>query len=185
VLWFTGQAGIIGRLDPRTEAMDVYDAPRGAGPYGITATPNGDVYFVSLAGSYLGKIDRETGGVTVLEPPTRGQGTRRVWSDSAGRLWISGWNTGQLSMYDPATEAWREWKLPGARPQAYAVYVDYADRVWLSDWGSNALVRFDPTTEHFEAFPLAHSSGNVRQILGRLNEVWAPESATDHLVVMH
>src|SRR5688572_16930913 len=65
-LWFTGQAGIIGRLDPRTGAMDVFDAPRGTGPYGITATPSGDVYFASLAGSYVGKIDRETGAVTVL-----------------------------------------------------------------------------------------------------------------------
>ena len=42
-LWFIGQNGIIGRLDPASGAMDVFDAPRGTGPYGITATPSGDV----------------------------------------------------------------------------------------------------------------------------------------------
>ena len=39
VLWFTGQSGIYGRLDPRTGAMRVFRAPLGAGPYGIATTP--------------------------------------------------------------------------------------------------------------------------------------------------
>ncbi len=50
-IWFTGQTGIYGRLDPKTGDMSVWDAPKGAGPYGITATPDGDIYYVSLAGT--------------------------------------------------------------------------------------------------------------------------------------
>jgi sugar lactone lactonase YvrE len=96
VLWFTGQAGVYGRLDPRTGRMTVYDAPRGPGPYGIATTPDGDVYYASLAGSYVGRINTTTGEATVLEPPTPQQGARRVWSDSAGRIWVSEWNAGQL-----------------------------------------------------------------------------------------
>src|SRR5438309_4236780 len=69
MLWFTGQSGIYGRLDAKTGAMGVFDAPRGTGPYGIATTPGGQVFFASLAGNYLGQIDLETGGVTVLEPP--------------------------------------------------------------------------------------------------------------------
>src|ERR671910_571658 len=42
-LWFTGQSGIYGRLDPQTEQIDVFQAPRGPGPYGISTTPNGMV----------------------------------------------------------------------------------------------------------------------------------------------
>ena len=83
-IWFTGQTGIYGRLDPATGKMDVWDAPRGVGPYGITATPSGDIYYVSLAGSFLGKPDMETGETTVIEPKTKDAGTRRVWSDSKG-----------------------------------------------------------------------------------------------------
>jgi virginiamycin B lyase len=75
------------------------------------------------------------------------------------------------------------WKLPGARPRAYAVYVDERDSVWVSDWGANAMVRFDPATEAFTAFPSSRANANVRQILGRQGEVWAPESGTDRLVV--
>jgi virginiamycin B lyase len=99
-LWFTGQNGIYGQLDPKTGAMAVFDAPRGTGPYGIATTPDGQVFFASLAASYLGQIDRETGTVTVLEPPVPRQGARRVWSDSRGALWVTGWNSGDLFRYD-------------------------------------------------------------------------------------
>ena len=71
VLWFTGQSGIYGRFDPATEAMEVFFAPRGLGPYGITGTPDGGIYFASLAGSYVGKVDITTGAVTVLQPERR------------------------------------------------------------------------------------------------------------------
>jgi virginiamycin B lyase len=183
-LWFTGQAGVYGRLSPRSGEMVVFDAPRGAGPYGITATQGGDVYYASLAGSHIGRIDTTTGSVTVLEPPTDGQGTRRVWSDSRGRIWSSQWNAGQVARYDPATGDWREWRLPGDDPQAYAVFVDDRDVVWLSDFGANALVRFDPVTEKFASLLLPSDPGLVRQIHGRPGEVWGAESAADKLVVV-
>ena len=183
-LWFTGQNGVYGSLDPATGEMQVYDAPKGRGPYGIATSPNGDVYYASLAGSYVGQIDTKTGEATVLEPPTPNQGARRVWADSLGRIWVSEWNAGQVSAYDPSTGDWNEWKLPGADPRAYAVYVDERDAVWLSDFGANTVLRFDPETEEFEVFDLPSTPSNVRQILGRPGEVWLPESAADQLVVI-
>lgn len=183
-LWFTGQSGIYGRLDTDRGEVEVFDAPRGQGPYGIAATPGGEVYFASLAGSYLAQVDAATGEATVIEPPTAAQGTRRVWADSHGRLWTSQWNAGQVAVYDPATERWQEWRLPGDSPQAYAVYVDDRDRVWLSDFGANSLVSFDPASEEFTSHPLPSDPGEVRQIHGRPGEVWGAESAADKLVVV-
>jgi virginiamycin B lyase len=182
-IWFTGQNGVYGRLDPKTGDMQVWDAPRGRGPYGIATTPDGAVYYASLAGSHIARVDLDTGVATVIEPPTKNQGARRVWSDSQSRIWVSEWNSGNVSRFDPRTRGWRTWKLPGERPRAYAVYVDDRDMVWVSDWGANAMVRFDPQTEKFEAFASDRPGANVRQILGRPGEVWAPESGTDRLVV--
>ena len=184
ILWFTGQEGVYGRLDPGTGRMEVFDAPGGRGPYGIASTPRGDIYFVSLAGSYLARIDPVTGQATVLRPPTPRQGSRRVWSDSMGRLWVSQWNAGQLALYDPASKAWREWRLPGDAPRAYSVYVDETDRVWVSDFGANTLVRFDPERGTFQSIPLPSREAAVRQMLGRRGEVWGAESGADKIVVV-
>jgi virginiamycin B lyase len=180
-VWFTGQSGYYGRLDPASGDVTVWRAPRGSGPYGITTTPSGDVYYASLAGSHIAHIDVETGDATVIDPPTRNQGARRVWSDSKGMLWVSYWNTGQVGRYDPATRTWREWKLPG-NARAYSVWVDPDDRVWLSDWSANAIVRFDPATEKFTSYPSDQDGANVRQMLGRAGEAWGAESGTDRLV---
>ena len=51
--------------------------------------------------------------------------------------------------------------LPGANPQAYAVYVDERDQVWVSDFGGNAVFRFEPGSETFERFGFPRDYGLV------------------------
>lgn len=182
-LWFTGSAGFYGRLDTERGKMDVFDAPDGSGPYGITATPSGDVYFASLSRSYVARVDPRSGAATKLELPTPDQGARRVWSDSKGCIWVTEWNAGKLARYDAEANRWREWDMPGDS-QPYAVFVDDEDIVWISDFGTNAIVRFDPQSEEFTSVSLPADPGNVRQILGREGEVWGAESAADALVVI-
>lgn len=181
--WFTGQSGIYGRLDPESGEIKVFEAPKGVGPYGMHATPQGVVYFASLAGSYIARIDSASGVATVIEPPTPRQGARRVWSDSRGNVWVSEWNSGNLSRYSPASGRWSTWRAPGGEPRLYAVYVDDTDKVWASDWTAQAMLRFDPRTEKFATFRSSSSTANVRQIHGRRGELWTPESAADKLVV--
>ncbi|HVZ45694.1 MAG TPA: lyase [Ramlibacter sp.] len=183
-LWFTGQGGWIGKVSVKTGQVTAKEAPRGFGPYGICVTPSGDVWWASLAGSFIARIDRRTGESTVVEPPTQRQGARRVWGDSHGRIWVSEWNSGQLSMHDPRDRSWHSWKPPGEGTHVYAVYVDDRDIVWISEWATNAIYSFDPRSEKFERHPLARDSANVRQILGRKGEVWFGESGAEHITVI-
>ncbi len=183
-LWFTGQSGYYGYL--KDGAVTVKQSPRGAGPYGIATCPNGNVYYASLAGSYIGLINLAAVTVVSIDPPTKDQGARRVWCDSRSNVWVSEWNAGKVAVYrtEGGTTAWKEWKLPGSNPMAYAVFVDDQDMVWLSDWGANALVRFDPATETFTAIPLSGADAGIRQLLGRPGEVWGAMSGLDKLLVV-
>ncbi len=182
--WFTGQNGVYGRVDPKTGKTDAWASPKGRGPYGIAATPSGDVWYVSLAGNYLAKINPANGAAMVVEPPTEGAGPRRVWSDSKGILWVSLWNAGALGRYDPAAKSWKTYPLPKSTAGCYSVYVDDKDRVWVTDWLENAIQMFDPVTEKFTAYPSDKKGANVRQMLGRPGEAWGGESGTDRLVVV-
>jgi virginiamycin B lyase len=187
-IWFTGQNGIHGKVDVRSGQVSVWKSPKGRGPYGITTTPAGEVWFSSLAGSYLGHVDRATGNVTVVEPPEPGVGLRRVWSDSKGDLWTSEWNGGHLARYSPATKQWKRWAAPGTegnrKAQIYAVYVDDKDMVWISNWTNNAVYSFDPATEKFTAVPGSKARSQVRQILGSPGSLYLPESGINSIMVV-
>ncbi len=184
VLWFTGQNGVYGRLDPATGKLEAWAAPRGRGPYGITTTPSGDVWYASLAGDHIARIDTATGAVTVVDPPKPGAGPRRIWSDSKGMLWVSLWRAGGLGRYDPAAKSWAVYPMPKSTTGTYSVYVDDKDRVWATDWPANAIQRFDPKTETYATFVSDKKGANVRQMLGRPGEAWAAESGTNRLTVV-
>jgi virginiamycin B lyase len=184
VLWFTGQNGVYGRVDPATSKVEAWKAPKGAGPYGITTTPNGEVWYASLAGDHITKIDTVSGDALMIPPPRPGVGPRRIWSDSKNMLWVSFWNSGEVGRYDRLNKAWKVWAIPNSKSGCYAVYVDDKDKIWLTDWSNNAIVRFDPASEKFESFPSNRRRADVRQLNGRPGEVWGAESGTDRLVVV-
>jgi virginiamycin B lyase len=184
VYWFTGQNGVHGYVNPKTGKHDAWKSPQ-RGPYGITVTPSNDVWYVALAGDHLGKIDKATGNVEIVEPHKKDAGPRRIWSDSKGSFWVSFWQTGEVGRYDPAAKSWKTWLLPG-NPGAgcYSVHVDEQDKIWLTDFMTNSIVRFDPVTEKFEQFPSDRRGAQVRQMLSRPGEAWGAESGNDRLVVV-
>jgi len=183
ILWFTGQSGYFGHVDPKTGALKVLQSPRGPGPYGITATPDGRIFYASLASSHIASVDLREDIATPIDPPTRNQGARRVWSDSKSQIWVSEWNAGQVGVYSTDSRLWKEWKIPG-NAMPYAVYVDDQDIVWLTDFGANAIVRFDPLTEKFTSYPHAQPNAAVRELLGRPGEVWGAMSGQDKLLLI-
>ena len=185
ILWFTGAAGFIGRLDPATGDVKTFDAPRGNGPYGITVTPSNDVWFVSLEKSYLGKVDKASGAIEVVEPPTAGAGTRRVWSDSTGRLWISYWNAGMVARIRPRRR-FVEGVGPAGRPQPGLLACTSTSSTPSGSPTSDRTpwCGFDPVTEAFDSFPSDRANAAVRQMLGREGEVWGAESGLDRLLVI-
>jgi virginiamycin B lyase len=184
IVWFTGQGGVHGRVDPKSGKVEAWSSPRGSGPYGITVTPAGEIWYASLAGDHIAHVDRATGEATVVEPPRKGVGPRRIWSDSKGMLWVSFWNRGGIGRYDPATKTWTTFPMPQSKSSTYAVYVDDRDRVWATDWAANAIQRFDPQSESYTPFPSDKRGASVRQMLGRPGEAWGGESGTDRLVVI-
>src|SRR5712691_4543570 len=184
IVWFTGQGGVYGRADPRSGKVEAWASPRGRGPYGITVTPTGEIWYASLAGDHIAQVNTKTGEATIVEPPRKGVGPRRIWSDSKGLLWASFWNAGGVGRYDPSKKIWTHYPMPQSKSGTYSVYVDDKDRVWATDWLANAIQRFDPMTETYATFPSDKRGSNIRQMLGRPGEAWGGESGTDRLVVV-
>ena len=159
--------------------------PAVAGRTASPRRPSGDVYYASLAGNYVGRIDRRDRRATVARAanarpgrPARLVGLARPHLGQRMER-----RTGRASTTPPPASG-GSGGYPGDSPQAYAVYVDDRDIVWLSDFGGNALVRFDPRAKPSRRSRCPSDPSNVRQILGRPGEVWGAESAADQIVVV-
>ena len=50
----------------RSGALRVFRSPGGSGPYGIATTPTGQVWYASLAGSHIARINLDTGKATIV-----------------------------------------------------------------------------------------------------------------------
>src|SRR5436190_21526010 len=86
ILWFTGQNGIYGRVDPASGKVEAWKAPKGYGPYGIATTPSGEGWYASPGGDHIARIDAASRAATVVEAPRPNVGPRPVWADSKGML---------------------------------------------------------------------------------------------------
>ena len=64
-VWYTGQSGYCGSVNPGSGEVRVWPVPKGSGPYGIAATPSGDIYYVSLA-DFVSRIVMAT-----MHPPAQ------------------------------------------------------------------------------------------------------------------
>jgi virginiamycin B lyase len=181
-LWFTAGKGLVGRFDPRDGKVTLTDAPRGAGPDGITATPEGELWFVSAAGNYIARIDPVTAAITVVEPAGSEQDAHQIASDSDARLWIGESRAGGIAAYDSLSGSWKQWKLPGNAPRPHAIHVDEADKVWVSDLAANAIIHFDPVTGDFNSLPSNRPEARVQRLRGRSGECWGAESGTGRLI---
>ncbi|AFY62634.1 streptogramin lyase [Synechococcus sp. PCC 6312] len=184
ILWFTAQNGYYGRLDPRTGDIKIFPAPLGYGPYGMTATPKGDVWYTSLAGNYIARINTTTFLPEVFTIPERiANGSRRIWSDSQGNIWITTWGTGALMRFNPVSKLWDSYKLPGLGPRGYSTYVDNQDKVWSSDFGTNSIHQFDPVTNSFTIFPGNKQNVQTLQMNGVGDRIWAGQQGVDQIVL--
>jgi virginiamycin B lyase len=82
MVWYTGQNGVYGRVDPATGKVDAWASPKGRGTYGITARRT------ATSGTPRSRAiispRRSAPASHVVDPPRKGVGPRRIWSDSKG-----------------------------------------------------------------------------------------------------
>jgi virginiamycin B lyase len=97
-LWFTEQAGSIGRITT-AGAITEYTVPRGNGkPYGITAGPDGAIWFTEASYSTGNRIGRITtgGAVTEFSVPTQDSNAYEIAAGPDGALWFTEYSSNKI-----------------------------------------------------------------------------------------
>lgn len=132
-------------------------------PYGIDIAPDGSVWVARLYGNDLGKIDPDSGEVTMVDFPF--SGPRRLRIDADGNVWIVAFQDSLLVKYVPTTGKFTPYQLPVINEVPYALNVD-RDRgvVWVNGNQSDTILAFDIASEQWQVYPLPRQRFFTRDI---------------------
>ena len=106
----------IGRVDPKTLEIREFTLPDAASrPRRIAITPDDRIWYADFTRGYLGQLDPGTGAVREWASPSGARSQPYGMSVIDGKVWYSesGTRPGTVVRFDPATERFQSWPIPG------------------------------------------------------------------------
>ena len=124
--------------------------------------------------------------VTRWLPPSPAARPRRIQVDKDGIVWFaefgispgdgvkySDHGAGKIGRFDPKTETFKEFPLPGRSPSPYAFGADKDGRWCYSNMHEDVVGCFDPKTEKTMEYPIPFSENTFREFfLDAEGHVW-------------
>lgn len=132
--------------------------------YGIAVDSSGNGYFADIAGGNIGRIDADTGQVTLFPTPTPQSGPRRMFMDSQDQLWFGENYASKLGMFDTHTRRLQEWTPPVPWSGCYPAVRDKNGDVWTAGMSTDLIYRFNMSTGQFTNYLLPTIGANIRKI---------------------
>jgi virginiamycin B lyase len=80
-----------------------------------------------------------------------------------GMIWVGEFNGGKMARFDPATQTFKEYALPGPDPTPYAMGFDAQGYLWYNSHRMDVLARFDTKTGKVIEYPFPHSEMAMRE----------------------
>jgi hypothetical protein len=169
-----------------------------AGGYGIAVNPVDQTIwraspFAGGPANNIMKFDPKTGIHTTYPLPLPGRGPRGIDASTDGKVWFAT-GSGHLGRFDPTTEKFTYWDLPGPKlkntgaetgsaEMPYYIWVDQfntlgmgKDIVITCGTNSDSLAVFDPSTEKFTVirvpYPLSFYSRGLDGRIDDANAGW-------------
>jgi virginiamycin B lyase len=167
-VWTTGSP--LAKFDPKTGKFTHFaDVPSS---YGVALGSDGTPWFAEFsAEGKIGKVDPETGKVTKYAVPTANAWPRRIQVDDSGMVWFAEYGenpaeltkTGKIARFDPKTETFKEYPLPGQSPSPYAFDRDKTGRLCYSNFHEDVVGCLDPKTGKVVEYPMPFSENTMRE----------------------
>lgn len=167
-VWSTGSP--LTKYDRETGKFEHFaDVPSA---YGIALASDGTAWFAEFSSKgKIGKVDPESGKVTKYAVPTSDAWPRRIQIDKDGLVWFAEFGespstltqTGKIARFDPKTETFKEYTLPGHSASPYAFDIDRKGRMWYSNMHEDVVGCLDPRTGQTIEYPLPFSENTMRE----------------------
>jgi virginiamycin B lyase len=165
-------------FDPKYERFEHYDL---SGTYGNEVGQNGDQWFTSFVeAGPIARVSKD-GVLSKFYPPTKGK-PQRLQVDGDGTVWFTERRGGKIGRFDPKTETFKEYPLPGPEPSPYAIGIDRDHMIWYSSHEQDTLGRLDPRSGEVTEYPYPHSEISMREFfLDRQGRMWYASSVNNKI----
>jgi len=159
-VWASGNPD--SRFDPKTGKYTELKE----GAYSLALDKQGNAWFTT--GNTLTRVDGETLKETTYTPPSAtvpkpNLFNRRITIDTDGMVWFAEFQVGKITSFDPKTEKFKEYSLPGPEPSPYALALDKNHIVWYSSQDTDVIGRLDPSTGKVIEYPYLHRENAMRE----------------------
>lgn len=173
--WSSG-GPMISKLDPRTGKWQHFDL---GNTYGNVIGHNGDEWFTSFRNDGpIGRVSRD-GQLSKFYPPTKGK-PQRLQVDENNIVWFTERYGGKIGRFDPETETFGEFNLPGPSPSPYAIYLDKDHNIWYSSHEQDTLNRLDPKTGDVIEYPYPQPEISMREMfMDHTGKIWYASSVNN------
>ena len=165
-IWWVGQwLDILGRLDPRTGAMEEFLLPAGARPHSVTIGPDGMAWYTGNRNATVGRFDPSTQEITEFPmPDAAARDPHTAEFDGNGMLWFSLQGSNMIGRLDPASGDVRLARSPRENSRPYGVKIAADGAVWVACNGANCLLRVNPQTMDVSEITLPDEDTRVRRL---------------------
>lgn len=176
-VWASG-GPVITRFDPKKNDFQHYDV---SGTYANTVGQNGDQWFTSFRlDGPIARVSKD-GVLSKFQPPTKGK-PQRLELDPDGVVWFSERQGNKIGRFDPKTEAFKEFDLPGPEASPYAIGIDRDRMVWYSSHEQDTLGRLDPKTGEVTEYPYPHAEAAMREFfVDKKGRMWYASSTNNKI----
>ena len=163
-----GFAGVH-RLDLAAGKWETWEpfknAPKGEphNIYNVIADSKNNVFFTDFRWQHIGRIDAETGQISIFEVPTPGANPRRGQMDAQDRLWFGEYRGHKIGVFDTRTQKFREWSVPTPWSAPYDVALDKNEEAWTGSMLTDRVARLNTKTDELVEY-LLPSSTNIRRV---------------------
>jgi virginiamycin B lyase len=162
--WSSGQP--VSRFDPKTGKYDYFSE----GSYGVMVDKDGNCWFTEYGkDGKIGRIDGKTLKVQTWTPPPSTNNdngqiySRRLQFDADGNVWFDESEGNNIAKFDPKTETFKVYPLPGPKATPYAMNLDNNHNAWYSSEYTDVVGRLDTTTGKVTEYPFPHSEITSRE----------------------
>jgi streptogramin lyase len=160
--WFRPEALEVRCLLSGISSITEFPVAGAAWPYGITAGPNGNLWFTELNANMIGEINPTTHAISQFVPPKGSYDIQGITSAPDGNVWFAEWGANKIGMINPTTDAITQFTLPslGTNVDPHMITAGPDGNIWFTDGGGGVgyIGMINPSSHAISEFAVPYAN---------------------------